>query len=94
LTKVSKISQAGFLNFVLVIESRDFKVCQKPTSSDLKETWYDVRGWWNIHDYMTFKVIRGQGQGEEMTSVPIGTIFKNIYSNFCSLFSMFETGKL
>jgi len=29
----------------------------------------------DIHDDMTFKVIRGQGQGQEMTSVPIGTIF-------------------
>jgi len=26
---MSKISWAGFLNFLLVIESRDFKVCQK-----------------------------------------------------------------
>jgi len=24
---------------------------------------------------MTFKVIRGQGQGQEITSVPFGTIF-------------------
>jgi len=24
---------------------------------------------------MTFKVIRGQGQGQEITSVPLGTIF-------------------
>jgi len=35
----------------------------------------DVRGRWNIHDYMTFKVIRGQGQGEEMTSVPYRDYF-------------------
>jgi len=27
-----------------------------------------------IHDSMTFKVIQGLGQGQEMTSVPIGTI--------------------
>jgi len=42
---MSKISEAGFLNFLLVIESRDFKFCQKKsTSSDLNETWCDVRG--------------------------------------------------
>ena len=69
-TKISKISQARFLIFLLVIESCDFKVCQKKlTSSDLNDTWYDVRGRWNIHDDVTFKVIRGQVQGEEMTSV-------------------------
>ena len=60
---------------VCVIESRDFKVCQKLTSSDINETWYDVRGRRNIHDYMTFKVIQGQGQGEEMTSVPYRDYF-------------------
>ena len=42
---------------------------------DSSETWYDVRGRRDIHDDMTFKVIRGQGQGEEMTQSPIGTIF-------------------
>ena len=63
------------MNFLLVIESRDFKVCQKSTSSDINETWYDVRGQRNIHDYMTFKVIQGQGQGEEMTSVPYWDYF-------------------
>jgi len=71
-------SRARFLNFLLVIESRDFKVCQKSTkffSSDLNETWCDVRSQSDIHDDMTFKVIRGQGQGQEMTSVPLGTIF-------------------
>jgi len=49
---MSKISQAGFLNFLLVIASRDFKVCQKSTLSDLNETRYDVRGRWDIHDNM------------------------------------------
>jgi len=62
------------LNFLLVIESRErdvtSKFAKKSTSSDLNETWYDVRGRWDIHDDMTFKVIRGQGQGQEMTSVP------------------------
>jgi len=88
-TKISKISQAGFLNFVLVIESRDFKVCQKSTSSDLNETWYDVRGRWDIHDYITFKVIWGQGQGEEMTSVPYRDYFIPYISspNHCLLFA-------
>jgi len=28
-----------------------------------------------IHDNMTFKVIRGQGQGQEMTSVPFRDYF-------------------
>jgi len=41
----------------------------------INETWYDVRGWWDIHVDMTFKVILGQGQGEEMTSVSIRTIY-------------------
>jgi len=63
------------LNFLLIIESLDFKVCQKSTLSDINETWYDVRGRRNIHDCMTFKVIRGQGQGEEMTSVPYRDYF-------------------
>jgi len=52
------------------------KFAKKSTLSDLNETWYDVRGRCDIHDDMTFKVIRGQGQGEEMTSVPIGTNFE------------------
>jgi len=30
------------LNFLLVIESHDFKVREKSTSSDINETWYDV----------------------------------------------------
>ena len=49
------------------------KFAKKSTSSDLNETWYDVRGRWDIHDDMTFKVIRGQGQGDPQS--PIGTIF-------------------
>jgi len=73
-TKISKVSQAGFLNFLLVIKSRDFKVCQK-IDFDLNETWYNVRGRWDIHDDMTFKVIQGQRQGEEMTSVPFRDYF-------------------
>jgi len=63
------------LNFLLVIESRDFKVCQKSTLSNLNETRCDVRGRRVIHDDMTFEVIRGQGQGEEMTSVPYRDYF-------------------
>ena len=51
------------------------KFAKKSSSSDLNETWYDVRGWWDIHDDMTFKVIRGEGQGEEMTSVPFRDYF-------------------
>ena len=35
LDQISQISQAGFLNFLLVIESRDFKVCQKIDSMKL-----------------------------------------------------------
>jgi len=34
-----------------------------------------VRGRWDIHDDMTFKVIWGQGQGQEMTSVPFRDYF-------------------
>jgi len=55
--KYLKSPGPDFLNFLLVIESRDFKVCQKSTSSDFNETWYYVRGRRNIHDYMTVKVI-------------------------------------
>jgi len=51
-----KISRAEFLNFLLAIESRDIKLCQKNRqkflSSDLNETWCDVRGRWDIHDDM------------------------------------------
>jgi len=32
-------------------------------------------GRWDIHDDMTFKVIRGQSQGQEMTSVPFWDYF-------------------
>ena len=63
------------MNFLLISSSHDFKVCQKSTSFDINETWYNVRGQRNIHDYMTFKVTRGQGQGEEMTSVPYRDYF-------------------
>jgi len=48
---------------------------KKSTSSDINETWNDVRGRWNIHDYMTFNVVRDRGQGEEMTSVPYWDYF-------------------
>jgi len=81
-----------------VIESRDFKVCQKLTSSDLNETWYDVRGRRVIHDDMTFEVIWGQGQGEEMTSVPYQDyfylchcIFKDRQNLFIILFNTIMT---
>jgi len=57
-------SWAGFLNFLLAIESHDFKLCQKIDRnfflSDLNETCCDVRGRWDIHNDMTFKVIWGQ----------------------------------
>jgi len=46
------------------------------------EAWYDVRGRGDIHGDMTFKVIRGQGQGEEMTSVP----FRDYFSVFIQTF--------
>ena len=29
-----------------------------------------------MHDDITFRVIRGQGQGQEMTSVPSGLFFE------------------
>jgi len=82
ISTVSKIFRAWFLNFVLFMESRDFKVCQKSTSSDLNETWYNVRGRRVIHDDMTFEVIRGQGQAEEMTSVPYRDYFLWIIHSF------------
>jgi len=66
--------------FLLVVESRDFKFTKKLTLSDLNETWYDVRGRWDIHDGMTFKVIQGQGQGQEMTSVPFRDYFMSVAS--------------
>jgi len=44
---------------------------------------YDVRGRWNIHDYMSFKVIQGQSQGEEMTSVPYRDYFFFVLSCDC-----------
>jgi len=50
---------------------------KKSFSSDINETWYDVRGRWDIHDDMTFKVIRGQDQGQEMTSVLSGLFLIN-----------------
>ena len=51
------------------------KFAKKSTSSNLNETWYDVRGRSDIHGNMTFKVIQGQGQGEEVTSVPYRDYF-------------------
>jgi len=64
------------------------------------ETWYDVRGRWDIHDDMTFKVIRGQGQGQEMTSVPFRHyfyLFIHVHSNgskrHCTKAKMALTGK-
>ena len=48
---------------------------QKFHSSDLNEISYDVKGRWDIHGDMTFKVIWGQGQGQEMTSVPTRDYF-------------------
>jgi len=48
------------------------------TLSDLNETWYDVRGRRDIHDDMTFKVIRGQGQCQEQS--PFETIFTYLHS--------------
>ena len=48
---ISKFGQAGFFKFVLVIESRVFKVGKivdvirsKKNSPDLDETWYVGRG--------------------------------------------------
>ena len=55
------------------------KFAKKSTSSDVNESSYNVRGRWDIHDDMTFKVIRGQGQGEEMTSVP----YRDYFLCFC-----------
>ena len=40
---------------------------------------YNVRGRWDIHDNMTFKVIRGHGQGEEMTR-PLSGLFLHSFS--------------
>jgi len=39
---------------------------------------YDVRGQWDIHDVMTFKVIWGQGQGQKLTSVPYQDYFSSV----------------
>jgi len=74
-TKITKIAQARILNFLLVIESRDFKVCQEIDFIRSQWNLYDVRGRWDIHNDMTFKVIWGQGQGQEMTSVPFRDYF-------------------
>ena len=52
------------MNFILVIESRDFKVCQKNRLRPISMKRYDVRGRRVIDDDMTFNVIRGQGQGQ------------------------------
>jgi len=54
------------------------KFAKKSTSSDINNTWYDVRGRWNIHDYMTFKVIQVRVKVRRWPQSPIGTIF---YSN-------------
>jgi len=50
---------------------------------------YDVRGRWDIHNDMTFKVIRGQGQGQEMTSVPYRDYFY-VCILFCSVECVFH----
>jgi len=52
------------------------KFVKKSTSSDLNEIWYDIKGRWDIHYDMTFKVIQGQGQGHVRLKVPKMTIFK------------------
>jgi len=86
-SKISKIPWAGFLNFLLVIESRDVKLCQKNQqkflSSDLNETWYDVRGRWDIHNDMTFKVIRVKVR--RWPQSPLGTILTYPTYIWCSL---------
>ena len=51
---------------------------KKSFSSDLNETWCDVRGRLDIHDDMTFKVILGQGQGQEMTLVSYRDYFSKM----------------
>jgi len=73
--KLSQISQARFLISSYLSSYVTSKFAKKSTSSDVNKAWYDVRGWWDIHDDMTVKVIWGQGQGEEMTSFPYREYF-------------------
>jgi len=68
-------SLAGCLNFFPVIESCDFKICQKNRLRPILVKLGMMLEVDDIHDDMTFKVIRGQGQGEEMTSVPYRDYF-------------------
>jgi len=41
-----------------------------------------------MHDDMTCKVIRGQGQGQEMTSVPFGTILRGLSGNWMDTYAL------
>jgi len=75
---VAEMGVSDLLNsrIPVVISSHvNSKFVKKSTSSDLNETWCDVRGRWDIHDDMTFKVIQGQSQGQEMTSVSFQDYF-------------------
>jgi len=77
---LKKISRAGFLNVLLVTSHVTSNFAKKSTPSDLNEIWYDVRGRWDIHNDMTFKVIWGQGKVRRWPQSPIGTIFFNVLS--------------
>jgi len=72
------------------------KFAKKSTLSNLNETWYDAIGRWDIHDDMTFKVIRGQVKVRRWPQSPIGTILFCFSSSFpspyclCSLPHLFH----
>jgi len=72
---LKSLSPDFWISFYLLSSNMTAKFAKKSTSSDLNETWCDVRSRWDIRDDMTFKVIWGQGQGEEMTSVPCWDYF-------------------
>jgi len=86
-TKISKISQAGFFNFLLLIESRDFKVCQKNRlrpilmklgmMSEIDETFMTI--WLSRSSEVRFKVRR-------WPQSPVGTIF-SLLCLLCCAFS-------
>jgi len=44
--------------------------------SDLSEVWYVGRGWWVVHDGMSYGPIQGQDQGHMALKVRNSSIFK------------------
>jgi len=85
-----QISWARFLNFPLVIESRDFKVCQKSTLSDLNETQYDVRCWWDIHgDDFQGHPRSGSRSWDDLSPLSGQTIFSIKFNKYWSVSIIF-----